>query len=98
MLTISVSTHFLETINGLATIRAFGWSNFNQVLSNELLDSSQQPAYLLRMIQSWLALVLDLVTTFLALLVVTLAVVLRSNAGYAGIALVNIMVSDAPSI
>lgn len=81
MLIHFASTHFLETINGLATIRAFGWSDFNQELSNELLDSSQRPDYLLKMIQSWLALVLDVMTSFLALLVVTLAITLRSNAG-----------------
>lgn len=43
------------------------------------------------MVQRWLSVVLDLVTTAIAILVVGLAVALRSNSGLTGVALVNVM-------
>jgi ATP-binding cassette, subfamily C (CFTR/MRP), member 1 len=72
-------TQFIESLGGLATIRAFGWENDSQVHNNELLDSSQQPFYLLFMIQRWLTLVLDLVAMGLALIVVGLAFKIRAT-------------------
>ena len=56
-----------------------------------LLDSSQQPAYLLAMVQEWLNLVLDLVVMVLAAVLTTLAVRLHSNSGFAGASLVTLM-------
>ena len=84
-------SHFLETLNGLATIRAFGWSEENRKLNNKLLNASQQPTYLLVMIQRWLNLVLDLLITALGVILVFLAVQFRANSGSIGVALINLM-------
>jgi ATP-binding cassette subfamily C (CFTR/MRP) protein 1 len=75
-------SHFLETLNGLATIRAYGWQ-----------DALQKPFYLLACIQKWLALVLNMLTGVLAIIVVILAVTLRdtTTGGEAGVALVNVI-------
>ncbi|KAI7973272.1 hypothetical protein EIK77_004549 [Talaromyces pinophilus] len=81
----------METISGLLTIRAFRWQTAYQDKLFDLLDKSQKPFYLLFMVQRWLSVVLDLVTTAIAILVVGLAVALRSNSGLTGVALVNVM-------
>jgi ATP-binding cassette, subfamily C (CFTR/MRP), member 1 len=86
-------SHFIESLNGLVTIRAFGWAEAYKNKNLRLLDASQKPFYLLLCIQRWLILVLDLVVAALTILIITLAVALRSkmNSGFLGIALVNMM-------
>lgn len=74
-----VYTQFLETLSGLPTVRAFGWAGPALELNHELVDRSQQPFYLLLMVQQWLTLVLNLVTAALAVLIVGLAVRLRDS-------------------
>ncbi|KAL9569400.1 hypothetical protein ACKAV7_006455 [Fusarium commune] len=66
-------TQFLETLSGLATIRAFGWNDAVIQANHTLVDRSQRPFYLLMIVQRWLVLVLDLTTAALALLLVGLA-------------------------
>lgn len=64
----------------------------NEITKNaHLIDSSQRPAYLLLMIQSWLNFVLDIVVMVMAAILTTLAVRLHSNAGFAGASLVTLM-------
>lgn len=89
----SRSTQFIESLSGLATIRAFGWQQDERDLNLRLLDTSQKPFYLLFMIQQWLTLVLDLVSMGLALIVTGLAVKLRDvvSPGFTGLALVQII-------
>lgn len=72
-------TQFIESLSGLATLRAFGWQQENHALNNELLDSSQKPVYLLYMIQNWLTLVMDFISMGLALVVVGLSLKLRDS-------------------
>ncbi|KAL6875382.1 P-loop containing nucleoside triphosphate hydrolase protein [Trichoderma longibrachiatum] len=86
-------SHFLESINGLATIRAFGWTHPYSRKNLALLDRAQKPSYLLNCIQRWLTLVLDLVVAVLTVLLVVFAVVLRGrlNPSLLGVALVNMM-------
>ncbi|KAL9623731.1 MAG: hypothetical protein Q9160_001961 [Pyrenula sp. 1 TL-2023] len=86
-------THFQESLNGLTTIRAFGWSEKFQEQNMFLLDESQQPFYLLLCIQRWLQVVLDLIVAALAVIMVILIVTLRTklDAGYVGLGLLNIM-------
>jgi ATP-binding cassette subfamily C (CFTR/MRP) protein 1 len=84
-------THFLDTIKGLATFRAFAWTQASIAENNKLLDTSQRPAYLLAMIQRWLLFVLNVVVGVLAVIVVTLATQLRANQGFTGASLVSIM-------
>ena len=72
-------TQFIESLSGLATLRAFGWQEANHALNDKLLDLSQQPAYLLYMIQRWLTLIMDFISLGLAMLVVGLSLKLKSS-------------------
>ncbi|KAF7856278.1 hypothetical protein EAF04_009806 [Stromatinia cepivora] len=86
-------SHFIETLSGLTTIRAFGWAEKFREQNLTLLDTSQKPYYLLFCIQRWLGLVLDLLVTALAVILMILIVKLRTNIspGYVGLALLNVM-------
>ncbi|KPM35071.1 ABC transporter C family member 3 [Neonectria ditissima] len=88
-----VYTQFLETLGGLATLRAFGWVPATIEANHVLVDRSQRPFYLLIMVQRWLVLVLDLTTAALALLVVGFAVMLRGevDVGLTGVSLVQLI-------
>lgn len=86
-------SHFIESLNGLVTIRAFGWAAAYGRKTLRLLDAAQRPYYLLLCIQRWLVLVLNLVVAGMAVLLMSLAVALRShvNPGFLGVALVMMM-------
>ncbi|KAI9640923.1 hypothetical protein NHQ30_010764 [Ciborinia camelliae] len=86
-------SHFLETLDGLATIRAYGWQSALQKQNHDLMDAAQKPFYLLACIQQWLAFVLDILTAVLVVIVVVFAVTVRSSmtGGDVGVALVNIV-------
>lgn len=84
-------TNFLETLSGLPTLRAFGWTGQNLALSHKLLDASQKPSYLLYMIQRWLTFVLDMTFAILATTIAALAVVQRADGGFTGIALTQVL-------
>lgn len=86
-------SHFLETLEGVVTIRAFGWSEHTEKVGCQLLDDSQAPLYLLYCVQRWLRLVLDLTTMALAVVVVALALSMRqtTSAGRLGLALTNLL-------
>jgi ATP-binding cassette subfamily C (CFTR/MRP) protein 1 len=86
-------THFVETIEGLSSIRAFHWQA--DVISTNLrwLDQSQKPYYLLFCIQRWLILVLDLMVAATATILMAMAFSLRSttSGGSLGVALTAIL-------
>src|SRR3569833_1752683 len=87
-------SHFLESLAGLATIRAFGWEGQFKKQNYTRLDHSQQPYYLLYCIQRWLNLVLDLIVGAEAVLVMGLAMRLRTSTttpGLLGVSLNNIL-------
>lgn len=86
-------TNFVETLEGLATIRAFGWEQRFKNINNQRLDTSQRPYYLMLCIQRWLTMVLQLLIAGLAVIVVGLATSLRksSSGGSLGIALTSIL-------
>ncbi|OKL57397.1 hypothetical protein UA08_07327 [Talaromyces atroroseus] len=86
-------SNFIETLNGLATIRAFGWTSQLQEQNTRLLDESQKPVYLLYCAQRWLTLVMDMLVACLAIILIILTVVLKesTSGGTIGVALVNIM-------
>ncbi|KAH0274733.1 putative ABC transporter, partial [Aureobasidium melanogenum] len=88
-----IYSHFLETLEGVVTIRAFGWEEEAKNEHSKLLDTAQSPYYLLSCIQRWLKLVLDLIVAALAVLVVALAVSQRgtTSAGLLGVALTNVL-------
>ncbi|KAG6994077.1 hypothetical protein G7Y79_00047g083030 [Physcia stellaris] len=86
-------THFLETLEGLVTIRAFKWQDAWNGLNSSLLDRSQRPYYLLHSIQRWLNLVLDLIVVAVATLIVVLVTQLPhySGGGALGVALISVI-------
>lgn len=86
-------THFTETIEGLSTIRAFGWEGHFLRENIELLDKSQRPNYLMYCIQRWFNLVLLLLVGFTAVIVVALATSLTSTTtgGRLGVSLSSVV-------
>lgn len=83
---------FLDTINGITTIQAYGWSEAYVKKNYFLLDASQKPYYLLFCVQRWLILVLALIVTGLEVVVIGLAIALKTkvSAGLVGLAAVQI--------
>ncbi|KAF5686479.1 multidrug resistance-associated 1, partial [Fusarium globosum] len=84
-------THFMDTVRGITTLRAFGYISDEVSKNVRLLNRSQQPAYLLAMVQEWLNLVLDMIVMLLAAVLTILAVRLHSNSGFTGASLVTLM-------
>jgi ATP-binding cassette, subfamily C (CFTR/MRP), member 1 len=89
-----MGTHFLETLSGLSTHRAFNWQSAWDERSRELLDQSQRPVYMLYCFQRWLGLALDSMVAVCAILIITLATQQNQSAsnsgGALGVALVNL--------
>ena len=67
-------SHFLETLNGLATIRALRWTADYARRNQDAVKISQKPFYLLFASQNWLNLVLDLITAGLAVAIMCVGV------------------------
>nr|XP_036575809.1 ABC multidrug transporter [Colletotrichum truncatum]KAF6782442.1 ABC multidrug transporter [Colletotrichum truncatum] len=86
-------THFTETLNGVVTIRAFGWQREFVKEQLRLLDISQRPYYLLFCIQRWLAIMLDLFVAVIATVLVAFAVKLTNttSGGAIGLSMVSLM-------
>jgi ABC-type multidrug transport system fused ATPase/permease subunit len=82
-------SHFLETLDGIMSIRAFGWTKDFSEKSRKILDESQKPYYLMWCIQRWLTLVLDLLVAGLAVLLVATAMEARTP--YLGVALFSLV-------
>lgn len=83
---------FISSFSGLATIRAFSWSNEAYRQHLQRLDTSQRPFYLLYSIQRWLMLVLELTVAGICVLLVGLSVAIRDkiDPGLLGVALSNV--------
>jgi ABC-type multidrug transport system fused ATPase/permease subunit len=86
-------TALTETIDGLATIRAYGWSGAFEREFLSRLDDSQRPVYMLYCTQRWLGLVLDLIVAALALLLMALATQVPgiSSGPALGVAMVSVL-------
>lgn len=86
-------THFAETLEGLSTIRAFGWQNSFMDASFKYLDASQKPYYMMYCIQRWLGLVLELLVGVVgvALVAIALSVPSTTTAGRLGVALSSVV-------
>lgn len=81
-------------MNGIVSLRAFGWFPAYKDKYFELLDDCQKPFYLLLCIQRWLSVVLGLIVAVMATALTGLAVGLKGtnvSAGFVGIALINMM-------
>ncbi|KAI1135027.1 ABC transporter [Hypoxylon sp. FL0543] len=87
---------FLETVDGLPTIRAFGARSKAEAAHLVHLDESQKPFYLLLCLQCWLRIVLDLLVAGIAVGVIALAVVLRhtTSGGQVGVALNIVLIAN----
>jgi ATP-binding cassette subfamily C (CFTR/MRP) protein 1 len=88
-----VYQHFTETLEGLATIRALGWQAPFETEALQRIEESQKPQYLFACVQVWLAVVLDLMSSTLAVILVTLALFIpaSSNPGSIGVGLTTAM-------
>jgi ATP-binding cassette subfamily C (CFTR/MRP) protein 1 len=86
-------THFSETQEGLATIRAFQWQSSFYASFLQKMDASQKPNYLLYMIQQWLGLCLALIVAGIAIVLVAFATQFhnQSSGGQIGVALISVM-------
>lgn len=80
-------TLFAETASGLATIRAFEWTDELAEKNLELLDRSQQPVYLMTCLQRWLSVVLDLLIATLVTILMIVLVLTRDGKSSATIGL-----------
>lgn len=89
----SSSAQFLDSLEGMATIRAFSWLHEVSQQNHELVERSQKPFYLMYVIQKWLGLVLDLAVAGVATVVVGVAVSLRNtiSPGFTGVSLTQII-------
>ncbi|MCJ1447901.1 MAG: hypothetical protein MMC23_008413 [Stictis urceolatum] len=85
--------HFLSTLSGLPTIRAFGWTAHYSAQARAHLDYSQRPLYLLYCIQRWLGLVLDLIVAGFAVGVLAVVTQLPSSSSSSalGVSMANIL-------
>jgi ATP-binding cassette, subfamily C (CFTR/MRP), member 1 len=85
--------HFMETLQGLTTIRALSWTDYLTSEAFHQLDQSQKPFYLLLCIQRWLTLVLNCVVAGLAVVLMTLTATLRgtTNSGLLGVSMVSVV-------
>ncbi|EHK21751.1 uncharacterized protein TRIVIDRAFT_59905 [Trichoderma virens Gv29-8] len=85
-------TNFLETLQGIATVRAFGWQDYFRDLNRGFLSEAQKPYYLMFSIQVWLNVMLNLIVAITMILTMSLAMELQSafSAGTLGLALTNI--------
>ncbi|OIW32028.1 P-loop containing nucleoside triphosphate hydrolase protein [Coniochaeta ligniaria NRRL 30616] len=84
-------THFMETLRGRLTLRAFGWVAPYIRRQSQLLNDSQRPLYLLAMLQQWLTFVLNMTIAGLAVVIITIATQLHTGAGFTGVGLVSLM-------
>lgn len=83
--------NYLSTLNGVTTIRAFGWVQDSLKYNAQLVDRSQQARYQLAMIQRWLHLTLSLIVAVTATCLVALMTHLGAGAAISGASLVTLM-------
>lgn len=86
-------THFIETLNGLPTIRAYGLQTALQEEMYEILDVSQKPFYLMFCAQRYLGLALNFTVATLAILVIGIAIAQQGHgvSTYYPVSLINVM-------
>ncbi|OAA36504.1 ABC transporter, transmembrane domain, type 1 [Beauveria brongniartii RCEF 3172] len=87
-----VNTHIIEMIDGVATVQAYGWESHYQATGMDLLDETMRPNYMMRIIQLWLELVLDVFVAFvcITLIVVCITIPSSTSPGALGVALTNV--------
>lgn len=85
-------------IEGVAHIRAFGWTKQAESANMRSLDRSQLPAYALLCLQRWLGIVLDLMIAAMATSLIALAIYLEGSttAGQIGMSLNIVLLVNTP--
>ncbi|KAJ5823864.1 ABC transporter transmembrane domain type 1 [Penicillium robsamsonii] len=80
---------FVETVQGIATVRAFGWENAYALDNSRALDAAQIPSYTLHSLDQWLGFVMDLIVAGVALVNVAFIVTFKGSmtAGDVGISM-----------
>ncbi|KAI0117845.1 putative ABC transporter [Nemania sp. FL0031] len=87
-----VFSSFLESIEGLETIRSFGWTEAAIQDNIQCVDNSQRSEFVLLCLQRWLNIVLDLLTAAIATSLIAVVVALREHISGAQVGIVlNIM-------
>jgi ATP-binding cassette subfamily C (CFTR/MRP) protein 1 len=83
-------------VDGITTIRAFGWEKKFESENIAQLEISQSPFYLLLCLQRWLSIVLDLLVAGIAVAVISLAIAFRGTmtGGQIGVALNMILLAN----
>ncbi|KAG9258286.1 multidrug resistance-like protein [Emericellopsis atlantica] len=86
-------THFMQTLTGMVSIRAFGWQGRSARQNILILDKSQRPNYLLYCAQRWLTLAVNIIIMLVAIALIVVVTNLREaiGPGYVGVALSNIL-------
>lgn len=85
-------SQFLEATGNISCIRAYGWSQAYLERSYNILDASQKPYYLMKSLQRWLNLVLNLLVAGLSIVLVAFATTIRgASTGFLGVALFNVL-------
>ena len=85
-------SQFMETVDGLMCIRAYGWSQDYVERNYKVATHSQKPYYLLWCIQRWLTLVLDLLNAGIATLLVAIVTHARNaSSSFLGLAFFQII-------
>lgn len=86
-------SHFISCFAGLTALRSYGWTQLAEDDNLRRLNESQRPFYLLRCVQRWLTMALNLIVAGLAVLLVGISVALREsiNPGLLGVALTSVM-------
>lgn len=85
--TAPLYNHFIETVDGAATIQAFGWESAISAKGLALLDEAQKPYYMLRIIQIWLEVVVGLFVAAMTAMLVLFCVSIPSSTSAGAVAL-----------
>ncbi|OAA34398.1 ABC transporter [Beauveria brongniartii RCEF 3172] len=86
-------THFIESVAGASTIRAFGWQSEYRQRNSHLIDRARRAAYLQNSIQTWLGFALDVLTIIIATVLVAVVMTWKDefSGGNVGVSLVMVM-------
>lgn len=91
--TAPLYSHTIEILDGLASIRAFGYEAGCLDAMCHSLNESQRPAYLLGCLQQWLLFASDMTVAVLAVVLISITTALREEigVGFMGLALSNVV-------
>ena len=84
-------------MNGIVTIRAFGWKDKFDSENVKALDLSQKPFYLLLCLQCWIKVILDCIITEFAVILIAFTVSYRNTTAGADLGLaLNLIIIATP--